>query len=85
MKLNKLAAIDVIYPYLFTIVIVVFAAALGMVWVTFYPVVMMVALCGGLLCGLLPSYLETANSVLDLLENCEFQKLISHTEDKSRR
>lgn len=46
---------------------------------------MMVALCGGLLFGLLPSYLETANSVLDLLENCEFQKLISHTEDKSRR
>ena len=79
------------YLYLFSIVIILATAlhfwplqSLGLctVWVTFYPAVMIAALYCGLLCCLLPSYIETADYVLDLLENCELQKLNRQIENQ---
>lgn len=79
------------YLHLFSIVIILAVAlhfwpiqSLGLctVWVIFYPAVLIATLYGGLLCCLLPFYIETANSDLDLLENCELPKLNRQIENQ---
>lgn len=66
MPSNKIS-FKIFYPYLFSIIIIIFAAALRLwpiqslglrtIWVTFYPAVMIAALYGGIFPGLLASVL----------------------------